>query len=164
MKRIFLIIIIIALSYPAFSQTLPQTDSVKLITKEDYKLAEPMVLKAGDYLLSTPSDQNNPLRLKAGQFIFKWMNGTDDFTFTLEQNILQYIEADLDLMSTYFACITTYSIKNRSVTDTKTVTLNAVKKLAAYIDNGDNHVSMTSGLKKLSKANQKGELEKFLEF
>src|SRR3978361_1966855 len=99
MKKILLTLLIVITGLAAFSQSLPQTDSVTLVTKEDYRAAEPVVLQACNYLLSTPSDQNNPSRLKAGQFIFKWMEGTPDFTFTMGQNILSYIEADLDLMS-----------------------------------------------------------------
>ncbi len=164
MKKTLFILLAIVTGFNAFSQSPPQIDSVKLVTKEDFRAAEPVVLQAGSYLLSTPSDQNNPVRLKVGQFIFKWMDGTPDFTFTMEQNVLKYIEADLDLMTVYFACLTTYSLQNKSVTDAKTVTLKAVEKLVAYIDNSSNHVNMNEGLKKLSKANKKGDLENFLSF
>ena len=164
MKNALLTLLVVITCLAGFSQSLPQTDSVKLVTKDDYRAAEPVVLQACNYLLSTPSDQNNSSRLKAGQFIFKWMEGTPDFTFTMEQNVLKYIEADLDLMTVYFACLTSWSLQNKPVPDTKTVTLKAVEKLVAYIDNGSNHVSMNAGLKALSKANRKGNLENFLNF
>lgn len=164
MKKILLTLLTSAIGFSAFSQSLPQIDSIKLVTTADFRVAEPVVLQAANYLLSTPSDQHNPARLKAGQFIFKWMEGTQDFTFTMEQNVLQYIEADLDLMTVYFACLTSYSLQNKSVTDAKTITLNSVRRLITYIDDSSNRVNMTDGLKKLSKANKKGQLESFLNF
>jgi len=162
MKKMLLTLLAVISACAGFSQTPPQTDSVKLVTKADYRAAEPVVLQACNYLLATPADQKNPSRLKAGQFIFKWMQGTPDFTFVMDQNILKYIEADLDLMTVYFACVTSYSLQNRSVADTRNVTLKAVEKLIAYIDNSTNQVSMNAGLKALSKANRKGNLEAFL--
>lgn len=162
MKKLFLTLSAIIFTLSVFSQTLPQIEGVKLDTKEDYKAAEPLALQVANYLLSTPSDANSAPRLNSTQFLLKWMGGTPDHSFSLEQKVIKYFEKDLDLTGVYLASLTLTAIQDPSLKDTRVMSLNAAKKLIAYIDNADNHAAMTSKLKKLSEANQKGELETFL--
>jgi hypothetical protein len=65
-------------------------------------------------------------------------------------------------MGAYMASLTSAALENRTIKDSKVITLNGVKKFIAYIDNGSSKVSMTGQLKKLSQSNQKGELESLL--
>jgi hypothetical protein len=162
MKKILLTLLTIVVAFNAFSQSLPPIDGLKLVTKEDFRSADSLALKVANYILSTPSAKNNVPRLKATQFLLNWMEGTPDFTFSLDEKAIKYFEKDMDLMGVYTASLTAYSIQNKQVTDTKIVTLNAVKIFITYIDNNGNNVTWTSKLKKLSEANQKGELESLL--
>jgi hypothetical protein len=162
MKNFFLTILTSCLFFTAFSQSLPAIDDVKLIAKEDFKAADTLALKTANYILSTPSDPNNISRLKGSKFLLDWMQGTPDFTFSLDNNVLKYFDNDIDLMGVYMASLTSAALENRTIKDSKVITLNGVKKFIAYIDNGSSKVSMTGQLKKLSQSNQKGELESLL--
>jgi cellobiose-specific phosphotransferase system component IIC len=163
MKTAFFTLLIAVLSFNAFSQTLPPIANVQMTTKEDYRAKDSLALQVANYVLSTPSNENSVDRLSAASFLLKWMDGTPDYSFELSQNVLQYFQKDIDLMSVYMACMTAYALQNHAK-DAKTITLNAVKLFVTYIDKSSNNVKMTSKLKKLSEANQKGELESFLKF
>lgn len=148
----------------SFSQTLPDFDEIKLDKGPDYQVAEPDVMKAADYILSTPFEKNDMNRLKSLQFIIKWMTGTPDYTFGLDETVSKLMKGNDELLGIYMACMTKYCLENKaSSKDGKVVKLNSVKLLLAYCENPDNKMKMTKQLKKLSEANQKGELEKELE-
>lgn len=91
------------------------------------------------------------------------MSGTPDYLFTLDDVASKIIKANDDLLGLYMACMAKYSVENKEAAkDPKLVKLNSIKLLLAYCENEANNMKMTKQLKKLSEANQKGELEKEL--
>ena len=147
----------------SFSQTLPNFDEIKLDQGSDYKAAETSATQAATYILSTPFEKDDLNRLKSLQFIIKWMSGTPDYSFTLDNVASKITKGNDDLLGIYMACMTQYCLENKeSAKDAKLVKLNSIKLLLAYCENENNKMKMTKQLKKLSEANKKGELEKEL--
>ena len=161
MKKLLLIIILISAAGKLFAQNLPPFDQYKFVNNADYKSADTAVLQTVNFLLSTPIDQNIPARLKAGQFVMRWMEGTPDYTFSLEQNAIKYLSGNVDLMLLYMTSMAKYALENKS-NDVKVTTINGVKILLTYVDNPVNNVKKDKNLKKLSDANDKGKLDDFL--
>lgn len=161
MKKLFIFCVFIISVGKCFAQNLPKFDQYKFNKNSDYKLADSAVLQTADFLLSTPSDQNIPIRIKAGQFVMRWMEGTPDYTFSLEQNAIKYLSGNVDMMLLYMTSMAKYALENKS-NDVKITTINGVKILLAYVDNPANNVKIDKNLKKLSDANNKGNLENFL--
>jgi hypothetical protein len=160
MKKILLASLLIYFN-SSFAQNLPNFDEIKLDQKSDYQTAEPSVLLAANYMLSTPFEKNDLKRLKSLQFIIKWMSGTPDYTFTLGEGITKIMKGNDDMLGVYMACMTKYCLENKSsAKDEATVKLNSIKLLLGYCENESNNMKMTKQLKKLSEANKKGELEK----
>jgi hypothetical protein len=146
-----------------FSQNLPKFDEIKLDQPSDYQTAEPAASQSANYILSTPFEKDDLNRLKSLQFIIKWMSGTPDYSFTLDNITSKITKGNDDLPGIYMACIVKYCLENKSsAKDQKLVKLNSVKLLLAYCNNADNKITLTKQLKKLSEADQKGELEKEL--
>lgn len=147
----------------ASAQTLPNLDEIKLNKPADYKAAEAIVNQAATYLVSNPFDNDDINRTKSLQFVIKWMSGTPDYSFTLDDVATKITKGNNDLLGLYMACMTKYSIENKvSSTDAARVKLNAIRMLLAYCENPVNNLKMNKPLKKLSEANKKGELEKEL--
>jgi hypothetical protein len=88
------------------------------------------------------------------------MSGTPDYGFTMDGVSGKIIKGNNELLSLYMASMAKYSLDNKSSADINMVRLNAIKILLAYCENPANNLKMTKGLKKLSEANKKGELEK----
>ena len=161
MKKLLLIFILLIATSKLFAQNLPQFDQYKFDEKSEYKLADTAVLQTANFLLSTPIDQNIPVRLKAGQFVMRWMEGTPDYTFSLEQTPIKYLSGNVDLMLLYMTSMAKYALENKS-NDVKVTTINGVKILLGYVNNATNDVKIDKNLKKLSVENDKGNLENFL--
>ena len=161
MKKLFIFFLLIISVGTGFAQTLPKFDQYKFNTTSDYKLADSAVLQTANFLLSTPIDQNIPTRIKAGQFVMRWMEGTPDYTFSLEQNAIKYLSGNVDLMLLYMTSMAKYALETKS-TDVKVITINGVKTLLAYVNNPTSNVKKDKNLKKLSDANDRGNLEDLL--
>jgi len=161
MKKLLLICFLTIAVGNSFAQTLPQLDQIKLKKNKDYKSAEPQVLQTANYVLSIPIDQNKTSRAAAGEFLLKWMDGTQDYTFMLDDVSTKSFLQNTDLTIVYFAAICKYALLNKSH-DIKAVALNGVKGLLDYINNPANNVVKTDEIRELSEANDKGKLANFL--
>jgi len=162
MKKLLLILLLIALTGKLFAQAVPPFDQYKFDAANVYMAADSLVLQTANYLLSTPIDQNEPIRLKAGHFVMQWVEGTPEYSFSLEQNAIRYLsDDDVDMMLLYVTSMAKYALIAHS-NDPKANTINGIKVLLAYVNNPANNVKMDKGLKKLSDENNKGNLERFL--
>ncbi|WP_179416080.1 hypothetical protein HDF19_08670 [Mucilaginibacter sp. E4BP6] len=161
MKKLLIFFLLTIAVGTGFAQSVPKFDQYKFNKDSDYKLADSAVLQTANFLLSTPIDQNIPVRLKAGQFVMRWMEGTPDYTFSLEQAPTKYLSGNVHLMLLYMTSMAKYALETRS-SDVKAITINGVKTLLAYVNNPVSNVKKDKNLKKLSDANDKGNLEYFL--
>src|SRR5689334_5476215 len=109
MRKLFLLLLLVLSGFhKTFAQTLPDYDQIKLEVKSDYQTAEPSVMQAANYILSTPFDKNDLARLKSLQFIIKWMSGTPDFGFSLDDATNKIVKGNDDLLGIYMTCMTKY--------------------------------------------------------
>ena len=161
MKRLLFICFLIFAGESAFAQTLPAFSQVKLEKAKDYKAAEPVVEQTAEYVLATPVDQNVEAKKAAAQFLMKWMDGTSDYTFTLDENSTKSFLQNTGLVVVYLASMSKFAIESKPKMS-KTITIHAIKNLLTYINNPANNVTKTDDLKALSEANDKNELESFL--
>ena len=163
MKSIIFVLLAFC-SIQSFCQGLPIFDNIKLEQKSDFKAAEPYALEASTYLLSTPNKKDDLDRLKSLQFVIKWMSGTPDYLFTLDDVAGKIIKGnEEELLGLYMAAMTKYSLENNnSSRDVNLVKLNAMTLLLNYCEVPGNHIKMSKNLKKLSEAKVKGQLEQEL--
>ncbi|WP_153797057.1 hypothetical protein [Foetidibacter luteolus] len=164
MKRLFFGLLFGLLSTFSFAQTLPDFDAIKLETKEDFNTtADDAALQASNFLFSTPLEKNNIDRLKSLQYIIKWMSGTPDYSFTLDEQATKFAKKNDDLLGLYMAAMTKYVLENKEdAKDQNKIKLNAVKMIIAYAKDEKNRVKPNSELKKAIEADEKGQLSEYL--
>ena len=161
MKRLVFICFFLIVAGSSYAQNLPVFGQVKLKKPKDFKVAEPAVLQTDDYVLATPVDQNIAAKTSAAEFLMKWMEGTPDYTFTLDEGTTKSFLQNTGLVVVYLSYMSRYAIQNKPKTS-RLITISAIKNLLAYINNPTNHVTLTDDLKALSEANDKGQLESYL--
>jgi hypothetical protein len=164
MKRIIFALLFGLVSNFSFSQTLPDFDGIKLETKEDFNsAADNAALRASDFLLSTPLEKNNIDRLKSLQYVIKWMSGTPEYSFTLDEQATKFAKKNDDLLGLYMAAMTKYVLENKADSkDQNKVKLNAVRLIVAYAKDENNKVKISSELKKVIAAEGNGKLSEYL--
>ena len=158
--RNFLLLFLILIGVNSSGQS--AYNEIKLETTGDYKLAEPSVLKAANYLFTTKYDKENLERLYAIEFIMKWMGGTPDFTFEVDENFTKPFISETDLLGLYMSAIAKFALEHKTkADDTRAVNLGAAKMVAEYSNKSSNNLKQTGELKKMATALKKGELEKY---
>jgi uncharacterized protein YqkB len=164
MKTLFLGLLLGVLSPVAFAQSLPDFDAIKLEKKEDFNpAADNAALQAANYLLSTPLDKNSVDRLRAVQYVLKWMSGTPDYTFDIDERAAKFTKKDSDLLGLYLAAMTKFVLEDKaSAKDQNKIKLNALKSVAAYAKDKANKVKLNSELKKIIAADEQGQLAEYL--
>lgn len=163
MKRaLFALFLIISSVVKSVSQDLPPIEGIKLDGSEVFKLNEQLVLQTADYLLTTPVKENDIDRLKAVQFLMKWMEGTPDHTFTISEYPTKFFSYNVDLMSVYMASLCKSELEDKPV-NTNDLILDATKIFLRYVNEPTYYkTKLSKDVKRLSAANDKGELKAFL--
>ncbi len=148
----------------SFAQELPDFSTIPIEAKEDFTAtADNAALQAASYLLSTPMDAKNINRLKCTSYVIKWMTGTPDYNFTLDEQATKFAKKNDDLLGLYMAAMTKYSLENKAdAKDQNKVKLNAVKSIITYAKDPKNNVKVNGELKKMTEADEKGELAQYL--
>lgn len=164
MKKLIFGLLFGLLSTISFAQHLPDFDAIKLEKSEDYNAtANDAALQAANFIFSTPLEKNDPGRLKSLQYIIKWMTGTPDYSFSLDEQATKFAKKNDDLLGLYMAAMTKYVLENKENSkDQNMVKLNAVKLIIAYAKDEKNKVKINTELKKAIEADDKGELSAYL--
>lgn len=162
MRKGLLFIFLIFIGLSSFSQILPNFKQIKLNKRVHFKEAEPAINLTIAYLFNTPIDKKNKARAEAGQFLLKWMNGTPDYTFYLEEKETSYFNTDADLMLMYMAGLTKFSLENRDVKDQKIKILGALNIVLPYLNHQEDKKTWGTDLWQLNEAHLKGKLSTFL--
>ncbi len=162
-KVIFLFLLALSVQF-SFAQSLPDYSSIKLEEKADYNsTANNAALQAANYLFSTPFEKQNMDRLKSMQYIIRWMTGTPDYSFTLDEQATKFAKKNDDLLGLYMAAMTKYVLENNADTkDQNKIKLNAVKIIITYSRDAKNNIKINSELKKAIDADDKGQLPEYL--
>lgn len=165
MKRIICICLLLIFAViKLHAQTLPRFNRIKLVTKKDFKQADSTVSQLSAYLLTVPIDRDTTIRINAAQFLMKWMEGTNEYTFVISENNTRTFINNTNLMAIYMAALCRTALQHKPGINSKVLTLDGTKRLINYINDPANDVKLTPELRELSDANEKGELESFLNF
>jgi len=162
-KLILTFLTIFSLSHISYSQDYSNLKDIVLKDKTDYPKVEDKVLECAKYILNTPLDDKNLNRLNSLQFIMRWMEGTSDFTFNIDETIAKATKSDQLLLGVYMACMTKFVLENRDkAKDEKEVKFNSIVMLLNYCEVPSNNVDLNRELKKMIKAKKEDKLKEYL--
>lgn len=162
MKKLFILLSLLV-SIVANSQNTSQYDNILLNNAADYRKAEPQIVLASDYVYSTPIDKENVNRTNAISFIIKWMSGTSDFSFTMDEATYKIANSDKEVLGVYFSCLVKYALSKGKGVDREDLKYNSFVLLANYCENPENNYKPRGEIKKLIEAKNQGKLREFLD-
>jgi hypothetical protein len=161
MKTIYLVLFIV-LNASAFSQTASQYDNILLTTANEYRRAEPQVMLAADYVYSSPIDKDDKHRTDAIRFIMKWMQGTSDYSFPIDETFTKITKNDNELFGVYMACLSKYALSKGKGVSREDVKYNSFVLLADYCQNPNSNYKVKGEVKKMVDAKNLGTLKEYL--
>ena len=161
MKALFSILLCFT-TFGVFSQNTSQYDNIPLNSAVTYRKAEPQVILAADYVYSSPVDKENINRKNAVAFIMKWMAGTSDYSFGMDETISKIAGGDNEVLGMYFVCLTKYALAKGKGVDREELKYNAYVMLATFCENPNNNYKPKGEVKKMIDAKNQGKLKEFL--
>ncbi len=158
MVRNILLAFLVAFSISIYAQDNIDYSAVPLEVDEDFKKAEPVVINAADYVLSHPVDATDQRRLHAIQFIMAWMQGTPDYTFSLES--IDKMDSNMDQAMAYIASLAKFTLEHNTAEESDPVRLRngAWLIFLDYCTNPANSIKIGTNLKKMIDAQHVGKL------
>jgi hypothetical protein len=131
--------------------------------KEDFAKAEDKILECSKYVLTTPMDDENTNRINALQFMLRWMDGTPEYTFTLDETVGKLAQTSDALLGVYMACMCRYVLENKDkAKNEKDVKYNSVLLLIDYARNPDNKVEISGEMENLIRAKDEHRLKEYI--
>ncbi|SMO68990.1 hypothetical protein [Solitalea koreensis] len=147
----------------SFGQDFTALKNRTLTHSSEFKSIEPEILECANYILSTPQDDSNENRQIAIEVLVKWMGGTPDYKFHIDESIGELLQSDPDILSLYLPAMAKYALENPSrAANQNAMKLNTLKLLLNYSENKANRIKQTKELKKLIAVKNSGKLEDYL--
>lgn len=165
MKTKFLITMIMLLGcvMPGNAQDYSKLKDIELKGKEDFVKAEDKILECTKYILTTPMDEENTNRFNAMQFMFRWMDGTPDYTFLLDETVGKLAQTSDAMLGVYMACMCRFVLENKDkAKDDNEVKYNSVLMLIDYSKDPTHNVEISGELENLIRAKDEHRLKEYI--
>lgn len=137
--------------------------SIEFKERGDYKKYEDDILQCANYILSVPAIETDRFRLVALQALIKWMTGTPDYQFAIDNPVASMMKDNDAVLSIYMASVTKYILEHKDkATDAAGVKLNSYTIMLEYCENKVFRVALNKELKRAIEAKNNGKLKKYL--
>ena len=151
MKKLMLLLLFVV-SLNAIGQNYSNLVTENFNSIEEYNEAETKILECSDYLLANPVSENEANRRFAFQYLFKWMEGTPDHTFSIGPDAMEITKGNSDLLSLYLAAMVKTTLENTGEKMTSEQLHNAATMLLVdYCADENNGVKPSKAIKKILK-------------
>ena len=164
--RISLCILLFMLVFPGImAQDYSKLDKIDMKTQADYKKNESLVLECANYILDSRIDDINddPNRQSAMEFIQRWMDGTPDYMFNIDESIGPLLNANPSLLYVYLAAMSKYVLEHKQNADNDNeVKYNSFLIIINYCEDSGHRVRMDQELRNLIKAKDDNKLREYL--
>lgn len=163
MKRFLVLTFISILGLQSYATDFSKLSTIELNTSEQYEAAQEQVLDCCYYLLSTPCDKKDKDRGFATQFIIRWIQGTPEYSFEIEETVAQMTGEKDELLSLYLTCYTKLTLESENPYEEKeTIKKGAINAFLDYCGNSINKVRPTKEIKRMLEAREEGQLEAYI--
>lgn len=152
MKKIILIIAIAFAHHLSFCQNFNELANYEFKTVESYESEKNNVLMCANYLFNNPANQSEINRLRSIQYIMKWMEGTPDYTFEIDEKVIELTKGNPDLLGLYLAAMSKVVIENKDgELNNENIYNKAEEILVNYCSNSNNKMKPSKKIKKIIK-------------
>ena len=159
------LIAIISLTNYVHAQDYSGLGKIEMNDKSDFQKQENQVLECSNYLLNSPIDalDNDQNHMSALQFIMRWMEGTPDYNFNIDETIGNVMNTNASLLGIYMAAMSKYVLEHKDkASDFDDVKYNSFLIFIKYCEDGSKKVEQTDEIKELIKARDEDHLKDFL--
>jgi hypothetical protein len=156
-----LLFLMFAFIGPLSAQQFAYLGKINLEKNGDFKGNQANVIKATDYLLSTPMNLQSSDRIQCTRFLLKYAIGCPDYTLEIKPVVLRVSDKNSQLSALYVGLWLKSAFANAQAT-AKENDLNAFTEIYKYADNKSNYVIRTPYIEALLKAGHDNKVAEWL--
>lgn len=132
----------------------------KFENKESYKVYEPQIKEAIEWLLQTPLGKDANKRQEANAFLMAWLTGTPDVHLKMDANfMMNFIKVNPELIMPFTAGWTKYSLDNGYSEDALLGTKAGTEAVINFYRKNRGYLKKDGSIEKYEKLMEKGKLE-----
>jgi len=165
MKTIITVSLAMLLTIALNAQDYSDLEKIKMEDRADFTSNEEMVIQCSDYLLNSAANilDKDENRMNAAKFIMRWMDGTPDYMFNIDEPIGVITRSNPELLGIYLAAMSKYVLEHKDkAEDYDEVKYNTFLTFINYCSNPANKVEQTNEIKELIKAKENNTLVDYL--
>jgi hypothetical protein len=164
-KTLFTLLFILGLLTSLNAQDYSKLDQIPLKDKSDYPKNEALVLECANFILNSSFDilDKDLNCTNAELFIIKWMSGTPDFMFSIDESIGKATKSNPSLLAVYLAASVKYVLENKDMaSDQNKVKFNSISIFLNYCEDETKNAKINGEIKKMIKAKNENSLREYL--
>lgn len=165
-KHLLLGFMLFLIAGTAMSQDYSKLSKIKLKKADDYAQYDSLVLECANYIMGSSMEENmkDMNHLNALQFMMRWMQGTPDYTFMIDESTTKVMKNNDEALLILLSAFMKYTLENKEAAkDPGNMKYNAFLLFANYCENPDNKVKQTKEIKRLINAKNENTLKSYLE-
>jgi len=138
---------------------------IQLKDPADYKNNEKTALDCANYLLNSRFDDldKDLTHNQAQLFLIKWMGGTPDYMFSLDETVTKATGSNTSLLSIFLAASVKYVLENKEMsTNEEEVKFNSFLIFLKYCEDPAKDSKLNGEIKKMIKAKNENSLREYL--
>ncbi len=154
-----LFLLFIGLSFPVFSQDFEVPENVSLKTAQEIKEAEPTVIQAINWILTTPYVQNNEKRKSVNAYLLMWLTGTKTCTIQLTKEVLDMSAKNSEMLMVFMAGYAKYVLENQDNKSPLKGNLSGVNAVLDFYQKNSDTLQKDKAIEAILQKRTKGTLE-----
>lgn len=155
-----LLILLLTIAFQGQSQDYTYLENIKLKKKQSFIENENTAIKAVDFLINTPFNENNIDRKDCSRFVIKYATKTPFISMTIDEAFMQVEKGNSGLITLFMGLWIKSAINNKKESD-KFHEEYAYTEIYKYSKNGNN-ISQTEIIKSLIAAGDKGQIKNWI--
>ncbi|WP_196886504.1 hypothetical protein [Aureivirga sp. CE67] len=152
------IFLFLGVTIQMFAQDFTVPENYKLETRADYEKYKPNVVKAVDWYINTPLNQEKEKRAKVYKFLFDWVQGSPDVIISVNTFNLNAADSP-DLLMAFLGGWTKYAIETKKYEDEINGNLAGFDALIQYYETNKSLIGKKKKIEKIMKLKKKGKLK-----
>lgn len=136
------------------------SNTIDLVTKEDYAKYEEKFIKDFNWIFETPIGVNPTKRKKTNTFLMQWMIGSPNVSIELSEKIVTYMDCG-DCLMIFMGGWTKYSLGTNKFSKLEANLVGTESVIEFYMFN-KSKIGKNNKIEKFIKLKEKGKLEKYI--
>lgn len=161
-KKVVSLVVLCCLITISHAQEFQVPKNYKLSVAEDYDTYAQDVIKATNWLIETPINEQKAKRVEVQKFLFMWLEGSPKITLSVKQDIVTFMESP-EAFIIYLGGWASYCIENNDYKNDLQGNVRGIENVITFYNANKKELGKIKAIERYKKLLKKGKLKSHLE-